>query len=141
MATRGNFFTDMIKRFGDNWIVAMTPENVQRSGKRIFREMVKGYIDYQTCGKYFLDPKFLENLIIAAYNELEINTLILNALTYYQQHFPYVANISAQVNHFQCLYKVYSTIYAKLKAVKESGNIGWLADISAILYTYRNHLN
>ena len=136
-----NFFTDMIKRFGDNWIVAMTPENVQRSGKRIFKEMVRGVIDYETCGKYFLDPKFLDNLIIAAYNELEVNTLLLNAVAFYQSNFPYIPNISVQVNHFNCLCKIYKTIYDKLTAIKETGNIGWLADTSAILYSYRNHLN
>lgn len=139
--SKPNFFTDMIKRFGDNWIIAMTPETIQRSGKRIFKEMVRGSIDYQTCGKYFLDPKFLDNLTIAAYNELEVNTLLLNAVVYYQKAFPYVPNISVQINHFQCLYKIYKTIYDKLNAVKQSGNIGWLADTSAMLYTYRNHLN
>lgn len=136
-----NYIQNMIRQYGENWIVALRPEDIQRSGKRIFKEMVKNQIDYQSEGNYFLDGKFLDNLIISATNELEINTLYFNAVSFYQQYNPNVPNISVQVTHLQVLCYIYSVIYNKLSTVKSTGNIGYLADTSALLYNYRNHLN
>lgn len=139
-SNKANFITNMMKQFGDNWIVALKPEDIQRSGKRIFKEMVRGNYDYQKIGNYFLDGKFLDNLIIAASNELEINTLYLNAVSFYRDNFPQIPNIGVHVNHLQTICYIYNTILNKLQSVKQTGNIGWLADTSALLYSYRNHL-
>lgn len=140
MAGRPNYITNMKKQFGDNWIVALKPDDIQRSGKRIFKEMVRGFYDYQEVGPYFLDAKFLDNLIIAAMNELEDNTLYYNAVSVYMQMYPMTPNISVKLNHLQSLCYIYNTIYTKLKGVKETGNIACLVDTSAMLYSYRNHL-
>ena len=102
-SNRSNFITNMMKQFGENWIVALKPEDIQRSGKRIFKEMVRGNYDYQKIGNYFLDGKFLDNLIIAASNELEINTLYLNAVSFYRDSFPQIPNIGVHVNHLQSI--------------------------------------
>lgn len=141
MANKNNYITNMIRQFGENWIVALKPEDIQRSGKRIFKEIVKGQYDYEQTGKYFLDGKFLDNLIIAASNELEINTLYYNAITFYMQYNPQIPNISVQQTHLQILCYIYNMIYTRLCTVKETGNIGCMHDISAFLYSYRNHLN
>ena len=141
MAGKNNYITNMIKQFGENWIVALKPEDIQRSGKRIFKEMVKGQYDYEQVGQYFLDGKFLDNLIIAASNELEINTLYFNAVSFYGQNYPQVPNIAVHQNHLNTLCYIYNMIYMRLNTVKETGNIGCLHDISAFLYSYRNHLN
>lgn len=141
MASKQNYITNMMKQFGENWIVALKPEDIQRSGKRIFKEMVRGNYDYETIGQYFLDGKFLDNLIIAATNELEINTLYYNAVTYYEQAFPMYPNIRATISHLQTLCYVYNSILGRLTIVKQTGDIGALVDISALLYSYRSHLN
>ena len=138
---RSNYINEMVKRFGDYWIVALKPEDIQRSGKRIFKEMVRGNIDYETEGNYFLDPKFLENLIISCNNELEINTLYYNAVSFYQQYNPGVPNIGPQISHLQIVCYIYSALLNKLNMVKQYQTIGYLADTSALLYSYRNHLN
>lgn len=138
---KNNYITNMMRQFGDNWIVALKPEDIQRSGKRISKEMVKGQFDYEQVGKYFLDGKFLENLIISINNELEINTLYYNAISFYKSYYPNIPNIGAIENHLQSLCYIYSVIGSKLSCVKQSGNIGYLHDISALLYSYRNHLN
>lgn len=138
---RSNYFINMINQFKtDNWIVALKPEDIQRSGKRIFKEMVRGYIDYEKHGKYYLDPKFLDNLIIAATNELEINSLYYRAVSFYWQYYPQDPLVSSQIAHLEALCFIYSTILAKLQQVKVSMDIGYLADISVQLYSYRNHL-
>lgn len=137
----GNYIKQMINRFGENWIVGLRPEDIQRNTKRIIREMVTGKIDYQEVGSYFLDPKFLDNLIIAVNNELEINTLYYNAVSFYRQYYPDIPNIGIHENHLNALCYVYYVISSKFTCLKQSGNIGYLADTSAILFNYRNHLN
>lgn len=136
-----NYIQNMIKQYGENWIVALKPEDIQRNAKRIFKEMIKNQIDYQKEGNYFLDAKLIDNLIIAARNELEVNTLYYNAVCLYFQYYPSEPNISAQITHLQSLCYIYRIIHDKLVTVKNSSNIGWLADTSGLLYNFRNHLN
>ena len=33
---RTNFIQNMMKQYGENWIVALKPDDIQRFGKRIF---------------------------------------------------------------------------------------------------------
>lgn len=136
-----NYITNMVKQFGENWIVALKPDDIQRAGKRIAKEMVKGYFNYEEVGVYFLDAKFMDNLIISIRNELEINTLYYNAVSFYAQYNINIPNAATEINHLSALCYIYNIILGKLIAVKDSGNIGYLADTSAMLYSYRNHLN
>lgn len=136
-----NYITNMVKQYGENWIVALKPEDIQKSGKRIFKEMVKGNFNYEEVGNYFLDAKFLDNLIIACSNELQVNTLYFTALQFYMQYYPNIQDGQAELSHLQSLCYIYSVILNKLNSVKQTHNIGWLADTSAILFSYRNHLN
>lgn len=138
--SRKNYFEMNIEKYGENWIIALKPEQIQNSGKRIVTEMVNGQIDYQKYGLYFLDGKFLDNLIIKCNNELEINTLYYQSVLFYSQVFPNTPNIAIHVNHLQALCYIYNIILSKLKMVKDYQDIGYLADTSAILYNYRNHL-
>ena len=138
---RMNYIQNMEKQFGENWIASLRPEDIQRSGKRIFKEMVRGNIDYQQHGKYFLDSKFLDNLIISVRNELEVNTLLFNAVTFYKMYNMDAPNVSVQLTHLQSLCYIYNTILYRLTSVRNTGNIGWLADLSGLLYNHRNHLN
>lgn len=138
---RMNYIQRMVQQYGENWIVALNPEDIQRSGKRfIFKEMVKGQINYEVQGKYFLDAKLLDNLIISCRNELEINTLYYNAVNMYRNYYPATPNIVVQENHLASLCYIYNIIMEKLQMVKNTSNIGYLADTSALLYAYRNHL-
>lgn len=138
---KNNYITNMIRQYGENWIVALRPDDIQRSGKRIFKEMVRGQFDYETVGQYFLDLKFLDNLINAASYELEVNSLYLNAVSFYGQYYPATQDISFHINHLQVLCKIYAIILQRLNLVKETGNIGYLHDIPAYLFAYKNHLN
>lgn len=137
---RNNYIKQNIATYGDGWIVCLRPEDIQRSAKRVAKELVKGDFDLQNEGKYFLDPKFLDNLIIAFKNELETQSLYLSALTFYRQYYPMANNIAGAINHVDILCRVYSALLNKLNAVKYNGNIGALVDISALLYQYRIHL-
>lgn len=135
------YIESMVKTFGDDWIVAMSPETLQRQGRRIAKDMVRGSINYEVYGKYFLDAKFLENLIIACSNEYEVVSLHYNAMIMYQQYYPFIPNIMAVINHDWCESYIFGTIIQRLNNLKYSGNLGELYDIAGVLAAYKNHLN
>ena len=135
-----NFITQQMQNYGDDWIVAIKPEEIQRQGKRIVKEMVQGKMNYEQVGKYFLDSKFMNNLIVSLQNELEVKGLYLNAVTFYKQYYPTVPNITYHENHLQAVYYICSTVLNKLIAVRDTQDIGYLTDISGLLFNYRNHL-
>lgn len=141
MAKNNSYIQMMMNQNGDEWILALRPEDIQRSTRRIVKDMVRGTIDYQTQGKFFLDPKFMENLIIGVSNELEINTLNYNACQFYYQYYPQTPNIQPHIYHLERTCYIYSTILQRLNAVKMSGNVGYMTDISALLFNDRNNLN
>lgn len=138
---KNNYIKQMQNAYGENWIVALKPEDIQRAGRRILKEIVKGDFDYEDIGNYFLDLKFLDNIIIALQNDLEMYSLYYSAVSFYKQYYPQIPNIGVQESHLAILCNIYSVVLGKLQTVKMTGNIGWMADASAMLYSYRNHLN
>lgn len=141
MAKNNSYVQMMYNQNGEEWISALRPEDIQRSTKRIVKDMVRGSIDYQVFGKFFLDPKFLENLIIGVSNELEINTLNYNACKFYCGYYPQTPNILPHIYHLERSCYIYNTVLERLNLVKMYGNVGYLTDISALLYNDRNNLN
>lgn len=142
---KNNYFQDMEQRYnnnGDSWIVGQTPQDIQKSArKRIFREMVNGIYDYEKVGKYFLDPKILENITLAASNEMQTYTLLYNAVGYYRQAFPSYPNIGLELSHITNMLYIYTVIYNKLVQLKGTQNIAVLIDVAPMLYPYRNDIN
>ena len=141
MAKINTYIQQQIDRYSDEWIVALRPEDIQRATKRIVKDMVRGLINYELHGKFFLDSKFLENLIIGVSNELESNSLNYNACNFYYQYYPNTPNIQPHIYRLGRLCYIYNTILERLNYVKMSGNVGYLTDISALLYNDRNNLN
>ena len=137
-----SYFGAMKRKFQDDNIVwHLKPEQIQKSAKdRIFREMVSGIIDYSENGKYFQDSKFLENLIIAAQDELNNNTIIRDSLRLYNYSFPGKIDAIKLGARYENLSYVMSVIYNKLNEIKFTGNIGVLTDIQYTLGSYRNLL-
>lgn len=142
MAGKNSWIDDQINRFGEDFIIRMNPETIQRQAKqRLFRDMVRGNIDYDKHGKYFADSKFLENLIIAAFNELQSNDAVLRALTFYDRYVPGDSIISQCIIRHHALCCIYKSILDRLNAVKYNDyNIGYLTDISMVLRGYRNFI-
>ena len=139
---RQNYFDQNIRQYGDDFIVALTPEKIQRAAKtRLFREMVQGYIDYTKYGKYYTDPKFSENLLIAAYDEYVNNSIIFIALREFDFHHPGDNRIVIMIGKHQNLTYVYQVLYNTLYAMKINDyNVGYLSNITAMLYQYRNQI-
>lgn len=130
-----NYFTNMISRYStEDFVHFLKPEQIQRSAKeRIFREMVRGQIDFSVHGKYFQDSKFLENLIIAATDELNNNIAVNAALEFYDMNRPGdMIIIRNRVKHSN-LVAIYNAIVIRLNNVKFTGNIGYLTDLPYVL--------
>lgn len=130
-----NYFTNMISRYGtEDFVHFLKPEQIQRSAReRIFREMVRGQIDFSVHGKYFQDSKFLENLIIAATDELNNNIAVNTALEFYDMNRPGdMIIIRNRVKHSN-LVVIYNAIVIRLNNVKFTGNIGYLTDLPYVL--------
>lgn len=146
------YFDNLKQTYGENWYVGLSPENIQKQSGRIFKEMVKGYIDYEKYGNYFLDGKLTDNLIISANNELEVNTLLLNALSYYANVSAncdmnvrnivqsYGPTVGSEITHLEALCQIYSVLLSTLKSIRETYNIGYLANVTTLLYNVRNHI-
>ena len=138
-----NYFTTMIAKYNGNqeFIVTQKPEQIQQSAKtRIFREIVKGQIDFAVHGRYFLDPKFLENLIIAANDMLVEYSIIYNSLAFYDQYNPGIMDIARIRTKYSFLVQIYQVLANKLTEVKFVGNIGILTDIKYILKDYAKYI-
>jgi hypothetical protein len=135
-----NYFQQTISRYNSQQFVQfLKPEQIQRAAKeRLFREMVRGQIDYGKYGQYFLDPKFLENLIIAADNELKNNNVCSLALSYYDCSFPGNQDVIYNKSRFVNLCIIYNNILQRLMTVKATGNVGVMTDIPYVLSSYRN---
>lgn len=140
---KSSYFDNMIRQYGDEddrWLVAATPEDIQHATKKIVKDMVRGHIDYGKYGKYFLEGKFIDNLLVATTNELEIHSLHYNAMCMYRNAYPMIPNMSIHINHDEVMYRIYSVIVERLQMVKLYQNVGYLADVSALLVQYKNHL-
>lgn len=140
MAAKNNYFKQNIDKFGEQFVSLVTPEQIQGQVKRIIKELVKGEIEFEKYGKYFLDLKLIDNLIIGIRSELDDYSLYSAAVTFYRIHYPNTPNITIRENHLQVLCYIYQVILHKLELVRNTQNIGYLSDTSALLYNYRNHL-
>ena len=95
---------------------------------------------YSIFGFYYNDSKFLENLLIAAQDELINNSTERDALGLYNATYPGNQTAINLFSRHDALTRIYSVLTDKLSYVKRTGNIGYLADIQYILAAYKNAL-
>lgn len=135
MGKYNNYFDIMISRYQTpDFVRMLKPEQIQRSAiERIFREMVRGQIDFSQYGNYFLDNKFLDNIIIAAADELDNNSAINKALAFYDTNYPGDATIIRNRYKISARVIIYNALYQRLSNVKMSGDIGYLTDLPYVL--------
>lgn len=134
-----NYFTFMEERYNSqDFVHYLKPDQIQKYAKnRIFYEMFRGDIDYSKYGHYYIDPKFLENIIVAAQDELINNTTIYNALVVYDNAYPGDQNVIKLRIRYNSLAYVYNVLVQKLVNVKVTGNIGFITDIQYVLASYK----
>lgn len=132
---------EQIAQKGPEWLTFVNPETIQTIAKRrVFREMVNGFIDYEKFGIYFQDPKFLENIIIAAREELQSNTVVASALTLMDNTYPGYPEVIKNRSKYERKVYVFEILYRHLMMVKDNYyNIGYLNDVAAILHPFNNY--
>ena len=137
-----NYFTSSIKHYGtEDFIQLLRPEDIQRSAKeRIFREMVRGKIDYTQFGKYYLDSKFLANLIVACENELTNNDVTAQALIMFDTINPGHMEIIHCRNQHTNLVSIYRVLLERLRTLEVTGNVGVLTDIQYVLNPIKQYI-
>ena len=138
---KNSYIQMMVAQRGPEWITTIRPEEIQNSTKRIVKDMAKGNIEYEKYGSIFLDPKFLENLLIGVSTELESNTFNYSGCQMLYATFPGTPNLAQHVNHLDRLVYIYTTIKNKLEMVKISGNKNYINNNNDKLYNNRNNLN
>ena len=135
-----NYISQMISQYGETWVSLVKPEDIQKNARRIAKEMVLAKIDYERYGEYFLDAKFIDNLIIALQRERDANSLYADSIALYKTYNPSRPNIENFYKEAWVLAYVYNMILYKLECVKSTGNIAFLVDVSAYLFQYKNYL-
>ncbi len=139
---RNNYFDQNIKQYGDNFLSIVRPDSIHKAAnRRIFREMSQGMIDYGEYGKYFIDPKFFENLLIAANDELQNNMIIKTALMELDLHHPNIQQVTILKARYTNLEFVFNIIVNTLNMVKFDGyNISHLSNLSSAIGGFKNLL-
>ena len=138
-----NYFTTMISKYNgnQNFIQLQKPEQIQQSAKtRIFREIVKGQIDFAQFGMYFLDPKFMENIIIAANDLMVEYSTIFAALEFYDYAHPGSMDVLRIKTKYGFLIQIFNVLLNKFGEVKMTGTIGILTDIKYILRDHAKYI-
>jgi len=138
-----NYFTSMISKYNGNqdFITYQKPEQIQQSAKtRIFREIVKGQIDFAQYGQYFLNPKFMENVIIAANDCLVEYSTIYQALEFYDYNMPGSMDVLRLKTKYGFLIQIFQVLLNKFGEVKITSNIGILTDIKYILKDHAKYI-
>lgn len=137
MAKKMNYFESNIQKFGQDFLDFKRTEEIQRDCKFIFRDMVFGNINYEKHGMYFMEPRFLEQLIIQSEIESRKHAIKFSALSEYNLN--HGDNLSVQLACIeQDMYMITSTIYNQLRLVKANNyDISYLTYLPALLKDHR----
>lgn len=128
---RDNYFTRNVQQFGDDFLVQKTAQDLQRDAKnRIFKDMVYGNIDYTVFGKYYLDGRFLNQLIVTAEEELVIHQVYREALQYYDINVPGNIKVRDILMKEINVEAVLNSMVSTLHLVRDTNNIGYLPGFS-----------
>ena len=140
---QNNFFTKQQQKHGDDFMKMMTARDIQNGACQIFREIGRGRIDINKFGQYFLDPQFLECLIVEALANLNAHALNYRALNWYISN-----NFESQDIQFQTMIldnhkkatQAYEIIFNNLSSIKATGDIHYLFTMANCLKNVRNNI-
>lgn len=136
-----NYFSRNIQQNGVGFIQLKNAQDIQREALKIFRDIARGNIDFEKYGNYFLDPIFLDNLLIACQSKLTVETILRDGVTMLynsQIQMQQPCDITSMVLQDQ-LQKVeaYTCILQCLTSLKMSKDTAWLYTLSAQLSGYK----
>ena len=135
-----NYFSQSIEKMGENFLAQKTTDMIRRDAKnRIFKDIVNGSIDYTKYGRYFMDSRFLNQLISTAEEELNIHRVQRMALEFYDFSFPGYPLVIELVKRERVIEYVLDMIYNYLKLVRDSNfDVGYLPQLTMKICKYKN---
>ena len=138
MAKKMNYFKTNIQRFGEDFLDFKKAEEIQRDCKVIFNDMVFGNIDYEKYGMYFMEPRFLEQLIIKS--EIDAKKHNLKYMALHEFSIRYNNTDAAQLAAIEAnMFHIMNTINEQLLLVKYNNyNISYLTYLPSKLRDFRN---
>lgn len=136
-----DYFSNSIRHKGPGFIETKTSQDLQRDAIRVLRDLSRGNIDIEQHGHYFLEPMFLENIILAIDSKLLVETILRDGTTMLYNHQVQMgqpSDITSMVLQNQ-LQKVEAFQLARtnLYGLKTSGDLSWLYTLAAQLSNYR----
>ena len=135
-----NYFSQSIEKMGENFLAQKPTDMIRRDAKnRIFKDIVNGNIDYTKYGRYFMDSRFLNQLISTAEEELNIHRVQRMALEFYDFNFPGYPLVIELVKRERVIEYVLDMIYNYLKLVRDSNfDVGYLPQLTMKICKYKN---
>lgn len=154
-----NWFSRMIEQRGEDFLNGnkMSIDEVSRNADRIIDEMIAGKVDYSKYGKYIVNHVVIDTLIDFCANKINLNSANLYTQNYFYSDYlnrmqfandterfiilsttdNMVRNIVRSMSMCERDIAIYSILYSKFKAVKNTGNALLLINLTSELNNYR----
>lgn len=130
---KNNYFKQMIQRYGSDFLEKKKQERggFTNEPPRVFRDLVKGKIDFARESDYFRDPEFLEALILNAYKNYTYYGILNNSLTttFAQKPIPITMDEQETYIRVKDSFELYRELYNCLIMFRSTGNIDWIIKI------------
>ena len=140
--TKTSYFDMMVQKEGEDFLDRKTADELVRDAKRrIFKDMAYGNIDYEKHGRYFMEPRFLDQLLCVAEDEANNHQKYWQALVMLDSTCPGDLRTVTLCSKENRLATVYGIIYTHLKCVKDMGyNISVLPNMTSQIYQFAQDL-
>lgn len=137
-----SYFDMNVQKDGEDFLDKKSATEIVKDAKRrIFKDMAYGNINYEKYGMYFTEPRFLDQLLIVAEDEMYNHQTMYQALTLLDQQRPGDIRIITLCSKENRLATVYGIIYSHLKYVKDTGyNISVLPNLTSQIYQFAQDL-
>lgn len=138
-----NYFSMNIAKYGEDFLDQKSTSDIQRDAKRrIFKDMAFANIDYEKYGAYFMDHRFVEQLLIVAYDEMNNHRAKYMALLEYDRQHPGDQRVTS-LCALECrLTTAFEIIHMYLLSVKGNGyDISCLTCLASQLGQFRNDIS
>lgn len=155
-----NWFSRMIDQRGEDFLNGnkMSIDEVSRNADRIIDEMIAGKVDYSKYGKYIINHVVIDTLIDFCANKINLNSANLYTQNYFYSDYlnrmqfatsdnerfillsttdNMIRNIVRSMSMCERDIAIYSILYNKFKAVKNTGNALLLINLTNELNNYR----
>lgn len=139
---QNNFFSQNIRKNGENFLDLKNSKTMQRDAPRIFREIARGNIDLLKYGHYFLDMQFLESLIVTANNEFIFHNIsyagVMNLIASATMHREQVDVAVTQVlETHKRRAEAYNIIFNYLTMLKNTRDLNYIYALANNLSPYK----